>query len=418
MKTLIRLVSSVMLVITLFNSSIVYAIEYNDTNKVITTENIINIGNNKYDTEYLENDYNKEIVYDNITNVRNRLNNLDISNHKPYFSDTTKDYKYYVAIQSLAELGILNGTGNNKYNPNEAIKIVDLCKMIFNIVDPYYYNDLLATKSTISSIITESDRLGLDSILYNVMTGGYLANISSSDACFSILSAFGIRVINPVLYGYSYCSPIKYSKEIAIELGALENNSNIITRGEAANVIYTFLKNEIQFKKPDIMNDVEITYETDYLDLSSLLCELEKVPDEILSKFNARGWQIIAGDNKADEYYEDNKVLITGLCDVHDKTIYIIGYTATVHEFGHFLNNVTLHPFEAVTMFDTEINQMKSLRGPYCETNYSEFFAEAFTYYIYSLDDTKQMNKFKEVAPLTWAYFDRIANNNWELVSW
>lgn len=62
--------------------------------------------------------------------IANALN-LDTKNVKdPGFTDVPKSHPYYGAIAALANEGIINGVGNNKFDPNGQLQRVHIAKIL------------------------------------------------------------------------------------------------------------------------------------------------------------------------------------------------------------------------------------------------------------------------------------------------
>ena len=137
--------------------------------------------------------------------------------------------------------------------------------------------------------------------------------------------------------------------------------------------------------------------------------ELSLIPAGLRAKFVESGWHIyVTDENLAKLYYNDNSSIIYG-STFYDKGI-ILMYSkeiaikeATIHEVGHWFDNY-LGTISAKATFTAVYNQESSnffkttTRRP--GTSASEFFAEAFYFYI------KVPNKLKNVAPKTYAFME------------
>ena len=93
------------------------------------------------------------------------------------------------------------------------------------------------------------------------------------------------------------------------------------------------------------------------------------------------------------------------------KTIYLSDASATLHEFGHFLDWTLGIPAKHERLYLAEA-QNSGLRD-YAKTNAREYFADCFDYWIAYSGSEKRMETFRNAAPQTWAYFEALEKNNW-----
>lgn len=69
-----------------------------------------------------------------------------------------------------------------------------------------------------------------------------------------------------------------------------------------------------------------------------------------------------------------------GLIYYNTKKIYVSDYTATVHEFGHFLDKLLNFPAKHEVVFHIEAQAAASVLGDYAKANSREYFAEYFSF--------------------------------------
>lgn len=100
-----------------------------------------------------------------------------------------------------------------------------------------------------------------------------------------------------------------------------------------------------------------------------------------------------------------------GATNYSQKTIYLSEASATLHEFGHFLDWTLGIPAEHEQLYLAEA-QNSGLRD-YAKTNAREYFADCFDYWIAYSGSEKRMETFRNAAPQTWAYFEALEKNNW-----
>ena len=100
-----------------------------------------------------------------------------------------------------------------------------------------------------------------------------------------------------------------------------------------------------------------------------------------------------------------------GATNYSQKTIYISEASATLHEFGHFLDWMLGFPAEHEQLFRAEA-AAAPLRD-YAKTNAREYFADCFDYWITHGSNLEMMEHLRKNAPQTWAYFEALEKNNW-----
>ena len=100
-----------------------------------------------------------------------------------------------------------------------------------------------------------------------------------------------------------------------------------------------------------------------------------------------------------------------GATNYSQKTIYLSEASATLHEFGHFLDWTLGIPAEHEQLFRAEA-AAAPLRD-YAKTNAREYFADCFDYWVAYSGNEKRMETFRNAAPQTWAYFEALEKNNW-----
>ena len=100
-----------------------------------------------------------------------------------------------------------------------------------------------------------------------------------------------------------------------------------------------------------------------------------------------------------------------GATNYSQKTIYILEASATLHEFGHFLDWQLGFPAEHEQLYLAEA-QNSGLRD-YAKTNAREYFADSFDYWITHGSNSEMMEHLRKNAPQTWTCFETLEKNNW-----
>ena len=144
---------------------------------------------------------------------------------------------------------------------------------------------------------------------------------------------------------------------------------------------------------------------------SLYLLALRQVPEPVLATFNATGWTYRIDFDYISELSKQLNMSCIGATSYGQKTIYISEASATLHEFGHFLDYALGFPAEHERLYLAE-SQNSSLRD-YAKTNSREFFADCFVYWITYSADKKRRDDFRDAAPQTYAYMKKLATNNW-----
>ena len=135
------------------------------------------------------------------------------------------------------------------------------------------------------------------------------------------------------------------------------------------------------------------------------------MPEPVLAAFNAAGWTYRIDFDYISELSKQLDMSCIGATNYSQKTIYLSDASATLHEFGHFLDWMLGIPAEHEQLYLAEA-QNSGLRD-YAKTNAREYFADSFDYWIAYSGSKKRMETFRNAAPQTWAYFEALEKNNW-----
>ena len=95
-----------------------------------------------------------------------------------------------------------------------------------------------------------------------------------------------------------------------------------------------------------------------------------------------------------------------GATNYSRKTIYISEASATLHEFGHFLDGQLGFPAEHERLYLAEA-QNSGLRD-YAKTNAREYFADCFDFWIRHQGDTQLLLQMEQRAPLSYRYWNQL----------
>ena len=222
----------------------------------------------------------------------------------------------------------------------------------------------------------------------------------------SAFAAAGIPIYDNTLYDREALSAYENTLRIAGEFQLCDSGSNpqeIVTRAETARFLHAILTRNLTVEAPTV--PVKLKNPTD-INANDFLLELQKVPEAILAEFNQRGWAYSIDFDRVAQFAEELNVSCIGVTDYAAKTIYVSEASATVHEFGHFLDKVLGFPAEHERLFCEEAES--SILRDYAKTNAHEYFADCFVYWIMYNESAKRMERFKQSAPQTYAYFESL----------
>jgi len=162
------------------------------------------------------------------------------------FSDVAEDNQYAAAIADLVEKGIVNGVGDDKFNPDGSVERYQMALMMARALDPDKTNEEWAEGMSIFTDVTEWYGAINYAYMNGIVTGiGNLqfaphAGIRYQDALIMALRALGYTVDvsgNPYwLAAYNQAAKIGLTKNVAVNKGDHELN-----RAETAQVIYNML---------------------------------------------------------------------------------------------------------------------------------------------------------------------------------
>ena len=127
--------------------------------------------------------------------------------------------------------------------------------------------------------------------------------------------------------------------------------------------------------------------------------------------FNAAGWTYRIDFDYISELSKQLDMSCIGATNYIQKTIYISDASATLHEFGHFLDWMLGFPAEHEQLFRAEA-AAAPLRD-YAKTNAREYFADCFAYWVKYAENANAISLLQECAPMTYRYMEdlmRIAN--------
>lgn len=322
------------------------------------------------------------------------------------FADVPADAPYAESVAFLVEQGITNGTGADTFSPDAPMTVRQWSVMLCRAYDLPIEGETWETLS------------------YNAMMKAYHCGWMN----YSIFSAPDIRMCRGALYGSAFAAAgvhiydnTLYGREklnayenvlrVAGELQLYDSSADpleIVTRAETAQLLHALLTQDLTVEVPTAPVTVN---NPDNINTNDFLLELRKVPQPVLDAYNARGWTYSIDFERVAQFSEQLNVSCIGVTDYASKTIYISEASATIHEFGHFLDKVLGFPNEHERLFREEAES--SILRDYAKINCKEYFADCFEYWLCYGDNAERMEQFRSSAPQTYVYFESLARNGW-----
>lgn len=325
------------------------------------------------------------------------------------FPDVPVTSSLYDSVSYLAEQGITAGTGEGRFSPEQLITARQWAVMLCRAYQVETVGETWAEKSGNSVAaacrkgwLNEGDVRAPDTKLCR----GTLYE--------SAFAAAGIPVYDASLYDgnakpSAYGSVMRAGQELKLWKDG-ESPDALVNRGEAAWLLHAVLTQSFSVEPPAAgvaMENPSEVFANDYL------LELRRVPESILDAFNQAGWTYSIDFDYLSALSQQLGMKCIGATDYVRKTIYVSDARATLHEFGHFLNWTLTASAEREELYRLEA-QNTVLRA-YARTNYREYFADCFDYWIINAGNAQRMERFRDAMPRTYAYFERLAEDHWGL---
>ena len=323
------------------------------------------------------------------------------------FDDVPESADCYESVMYLAEHGITRGTGNNTFSPDTPITTsqwaIMLCRAYGVETNGSSWSELSR------SAVEQSYRKGWLSETAISTPNAQLCRGALYESAFA---AAKIPVYDSVLYeggvalsDYENC--IRIGKELQL-CGEGDNANEIVTRREAAMLLHAVLTRTFTVEAP--VAPVTLVNATG-VNVNDFLLELRKVPKQILDAFNAAGWTYRIDFDYIGELSDQLNMSCIGATNYSRKTIYISEASATLHEFGHFLDGQMGFPAEHERLYLAEA-QNSGLRD-YAKTNAREYFADCFACYITYGRNSEMMEYLRKNMPRTCACFEELGKGGW-----
>ena len=342
----------------------------------------------------------KKIKYLCLTLVLSLLLTVPAFASHPQFSDVSARAVCADTVTYLAESEIVNGTGNNRFQPNAKITTSQWAAMLCRAFGTPKTGDAWAVKSVqqayhagwlnVTALQTPNDKV-CRAVLYE-----------------SAFAAATIPVYDASLYDGVKLMPYDNILRVGAELGLCAADAfplELVTRAEAAQLLHALLTQELTVDTPPIPIPLQNNMG---INLNAYLLELRRVPTPILEVFSTEGWTLLPDTNYLADLGQKLGVSCIGATCCGEQRIYVSEASAVAHEFGHFLDDMLGFPAEHDRLYELEAaNAPMRAHG---KSDSKEYFAEFFSAWLSGGEPLRQL---KDAAPQTYAYFEMLSGNGW-----
>ena len=323
------------------------------------------------------------------------------------FDDVPETADCYESVMYLAEHEITQGTGNGCFSPDAPVTVRQWVMMLCRAYDVKIEGSSWGDLS--QSAVEQSYRKGW---LNETALSAPNIQLCRGALLKSAFAAAKIPVYDSVLYtgGVSlpdYENCIRIGKELQL-CGEEDDANEIVTRRDAAMLLHAILTRAFAVTAPaapvTLVNAAGVN-------INDYLVALRQVPEPMLAAFNAAGWTYRIDFDYISDLSKQLNMSCIGATNYSQKTIYLSEASATLHEFGHFLDWTLGFPAEHEQLYLAEA-QNSGLRN-YAKTNAREYFADSFAYWVKYAENANAISLLQECAPMTYRYMEdlmRIAN--------
>lgn len=322
------------------------------------------------------------------------------------FDDVSESADCYESVIYLAKCEIAAGTGNDCFSPEQLITVEQWAVMLCRAYGAETIGD--SWQDVGRSSVVEAYRQGW---LNETALSAPNIQLCRGALLKSAFAAAKIPVYDSVLYAGGVSLPnhencIRIGKEL--QLCDEEDDANeIVTRRDAAMLLHAILTRAFTVTAPEAPVTLVNAAGVNIIDY---LLALRQVPEPMLAAFNAAGWTYRIDFDYISELSKQLNMSCIGATNYSQKTLYISEASATLHEFGHFLDWTRGFPAEYEQLYLAEA-QNSGLRD-YAKTNAREYFADCFAYCIIHGNDSEMMESLRKNAPQTCTYFEELGKGS------
>ena len=323
------------------------------------------------------------------------------------FDDLPETADCYESVMYLAEHETTQGTGNGYFSPDAPVTVRQWAMMLCRAYDVKVEGSSWSDLS--QSAVEQAYRKGW---LNETALSAPRSPMCRSVLVESAFDAADVPVYDSTLYeGGASLSTADNILRVGRELGLCSDDADtnaLVTRGDAAIILHVVLTQS--FRIEELPVPVTLVNAAG-VNVNDFLLELRKLPEQILDAFNAAGWTYCIDFDYMGGLSKKLNMSCIGATNYSQKTIYISEASATLHEFGHFLDWMLGFPAEHEQLFRAEA-AAAPLRN-YAKTNAREYFADCFAYWVKYAENANAISLLQECAPMTYRYMEdlmRIAN--------
>lgn len=323
------------------------------------------------------------------------------------FDDLPETADCYESVMYLAECEIAAGTGNDCFSPEQLITVEQWAVMLCRAYGAETIG--VGWQNVGRSSVVEAYRQGW---LNETALSAPNIQLCRGALLKSAFAAAKIPVYDSVLYAGGVSLPdhencIRIGKELQL-CGEANTANEIVTRRDAAMLLHAILTRTFTVEAPPapvaLVNAAGVN-------INDYLLALRQVPEPMLAAFKVAGWTYRIDFDYISELSKQLNMSCIGATNYSQKAIYISEASATLHEFGHFLDWTLGFPAEHEQLFRAEA-AAAPLRN-YAKTNAREYFADCFAYWVKYAENANAISLLQECAPMTYRYMEdlmRIAN--------
>lgn len=323
------------------------------------------------------------------------------------FDDVPETADCYESVIYLAGHEITQGTGNGCFSPDAPVTVRQWAMMLCRAYDVKVEGSSWSDLS--QSAVEQAYRKGW---LNETALSAPNTQLCRGALLKSAFAAAKIPIYDGVLYegGVSlpdYENCIRIGKELRL-CNEADTADEIVNRRDAAILLHAILTRAFTVEAPPapvaLVNAAGVN-------INDYLLALRQVPEPVLAAFNATGWTYRIDFDYISELSKQLDMSCIGATDYSQKTIYLSEASATLHEFGHFLDWMLGFPAEHEQLFRAEA-AAAPLRN-YAKTDSREYFADCFSYYITYGSNSEMMEHLRKNMPQTCAYFEKLGKGGW-----
>ena len=322
------------------------------------------------------------------------------------FDDVLESADCYESVIYLAECEIAAGTGNDCFSPEQLITVEQWAVMLCRAYGAETIGD--SWQDVGRSSVVEAYRQGW---LNETALSAPRSPMCRSVLVESAFAAADVPVYDSTLYeGGASLSTADNILRVGRELGLCSDDADtnaLVTRGDAAIILHVVLTQSFRIEEPPV--PVTLVNAAG-VNINDYLLALRQVPEPVLAAFNAAGWTYRIDFDYISELSKKLNMSCIGATNYSQKTIYLSEASATLHEFGHFLDWMLGFPAEYEQLYLAEA-QNSGLRD-YAKTNAREYFADCFAYCIIHGNDSEMMESLRKNAPQTCTYFEELGKGS------